>query len=89
MKRLYDQGFSHYTMASISRPITDNSHAKTLTSKLYSLKSNLTKEKQQKTAVDTFQRSRAELFESRRGVHDEKQAFGFHAHNIRIFQKRA
>lgn len=47
-RRLYDQGFSHYTMASISRPITNNSHSKTLTSRLYSLKNSLTKEKQQK-----------------------------------------
>lgn len=47
-RRLYDQGFSHYTMASISRPMTNNSHSKTLTSRLYSLKNSLTKEKQQK-----------------------------------------
>lgn len=48
MNRLYDQGFSHYTMASISRPITNNSHSKPLSSKLYSLKNSLTKEKTQK-----------------------------------------
>ena len=48
MNRLYDQGFSHYTMASIARPTTNNSHSKTLTSRLYSLKNSLTKEKTQK-----------------------------------------
>ena len=52
--RLYEQGFSHYTMASINRPLTNNSHAKPLTSNLYSLKNNLTKEKKQRQTSILF-----------------------------------
>ena len=48
LNRIYDQGFSPYTMASIARPITNNSHSKPLVSKMYSLTNNLTKEKKQK-----------------------------------------
>ena len=48
VNRLHDRGFSHYTMASITRPETQNSHGKPLVSNLYSLKNNLTKPKKQK-----------------------------------------
>jgi dynein heavy chain len=48
MTRLYDQGFSHHTMASIARPVTNNSHSKPLVCRMYSLTNNLTKEKKQK-----------------------------------------
>ena len=48
VNRLYDQGFNHFTMPSVSRPMTKNSHAKTVTSKLYSLSNALTKPKTQK-----------------------------------------
>ena len=48
VSRLHDKGFSHYTMASIARPTTNNSHGKPLVSNLYSLRNNLTKPKKQK-----------------------------------------
>lgn len=46
--RLYDKGFSHYTLPSVARPITKNSHSKPVTSNLYSLSNVLTKKKKQK-----------------------------------------
>jgi dynein heavy chain len=47
LSRIYDQGFSPYPMASISRPITDNSHYKPVTTTLYSLSNKMTKPKKQ------------------------------------------
>lgn len=37
LNRLYDQGFSHYTMPSVNRPKTKNSHQRPMNTKLYAL----------------------------------------------------
>ena len=52
--RLNDKGFSHYTMPSVNRPLTKNSHARPMSCKLYSLNNNLTKEKKQKQSSVLF-----------------------------------
>lgn len=54
MSRLYDSGFSHYTMASIKRPETINSHQPPVVTTLYSRKNNLIKEKKQKQETILF-----------------------------------
>lgn len=54
MNRLYDRGFTHYTMPSVNRPETNNSHQKPLSCKMYSLSNNLTKQKKQKQSSILF-----------------------------------
>jgi hypothetical protein len=47
LNRLYDQGFSHWTMPSVTRPAGRNSHARPMNCKLYALGNELTREVKQ------------------------------------------